>query len=67
MNVILLFLCIILSAIVWSIVKEIRAINLRLKDADARAVTTNGELSFLTQRVVMLEEQNDSSDAYAIV
>lgn len=56
MNVILFCLCIVLAAVVWLLLKEVRGINLRLKDVDSRFVRSSGEMTLLDQRVVMLEE-----------
>ena len=56
MNVILFCLCIVLAAVVWLLLKEVRGINLRLKDVDSRFVRSSGEVTLLDQRVVMLEE-----------
>ena len=55
----LTILCIFLAAATWLLIKEVRGINLRLKNAEERTVRTEGDLLIFTQRVTALELAED--------
>ena len=56
MTVLLFCLVILLSALVWLLIKEVRNTNIRVNGVESRSVQANGDLTCLTQRVIMLEE-----------
>ena len=67
MTVLLFCLVILLCALVWLLIKEVRNTNIRVKTVESATVQVKSDLMFLTQRVVMLEELDASSDEHGVV
>lgn len=67
MTVLLFCLVILLCALVWLLIKEVRNTNIRVKAVESATVQAKSDLMFLTQRVVMLEELDASSDEHGAV
>lgn len=63
MTVLLFCLVILLAALVWLLIKEVRNTNIRVKAVESSAVQIKGDLSCINQRVIMLEESSASPAA----